>query len=348
VHSRLSWPRLALASALCLVVVAAGIAYLVRSGRPVTARAQSAASTATPSASAAAGTSGTAGASGAASASGTAGASGTASASGAPGAWRRLWSADFRGPAGAGLDPAQWTYQTGTGTFGDGSVTTMTTSPGNVHLTGGGELDITALRQGTAWTSGRIRSVATFTPPPGGELKVTASLRQPAPVSALGYWPAFWLMGVGSWPEHGEIDIAEDVNALNGHSAAFHCGSLVGRNADGTFGPCHERTGLSSHLLPCAQCQHGFHDYSVIVDLRTPGAGQIRWYLDGRAFFEVRESQVGAATWNEAIDHGFAVMLDVALGGTYPDQACRCVTPVAATSSGGTLSVRDIAVYQRG
>jgi len=214
-------------------------------------------------------------------------------------AWAKVWSAGFRGPAGSGADPAQWVYQTGTGTFGDGSVETMSRSPRNVHLNGDGELDITALRQGI-------------------------------------------------WPEHGEIDIAEDVNAVSGHSGAFHCGNLVQRNADGTLGPCHEHTGLSSHLVPCGQCQAGFHTDSVIVDLRDPSDGQIRWYLDGREFFSVRETEVGAAVWDEAVDHGFWIILDLAIGGSYPDQACHCLTPNATTSSGGTMRVRDVAVYQRG
>jgi beta-glucanase (GH16 family) len=257
-----------------------------------------------------------------------------------------VWSADFRGPAWAGPDPAQWLYQTGTGKFGNGEIEDMTSSPQNVYLNGDDELDITARHEGTAWTSGRIRSVAAFTPPARGELQVVASIRQPDPGYGLGYWPAFWLLGEGTWPEHGEIDILEDVNALSEHSGAFHCGNLYQHNADGTLGPCHEDTGLSSHLRPCGQCQDGFHTYSVIVDLRHQGAGQIRWYLDGGEFFSVQENQVGAATWDEAIDHGFWIIFDLALGGSYPDDTCHCSAPDSDTSSGGTMSIRSVAVYR--
>jgi beta-glucanase (GH16 family) len=262
--------------------------------------------------------------------------------------WEKVWSADFSGPAGDGVDQAQWLYQTGNDKFGNGEIEAMTSSPQNIHLNGKGELDITALYQNGMWTSGRIKSLAAFTPPVGGEMQVVASIRQPDPGSGLGYWPAFWLLGEGTWPEHGEIDILEDVNALSDHSGAFHCGNLIQRNADGTVGPCHEDTGLSSHLRPCSQCQDGFHTYSVIVDLRNPGDGQIRWYLDGSEFFSVQESQVGAATWDEAIDHGFWIIFDLAMGGSYPDDSCHCSAPDSATSSGGTMSVRSVAVYRTG
>jgi len=260
--------------------------------------------------------------------------------------WTKVWSADFSGPAGAGVDKAQWLYETGHGKFGNGSIETMTSSPQNVHLSGNDELDITAVHQSGLWTSGRLRSVAAFTPPAGGEMQVVASIQQPDPGNGLGYWPAFWLLGEGIWPEHGEIDILEDVNTLSDHSGAFHCGNLYQKNSDGTLGPCHEYTGLSSRLQPCSQCQDGFHTYSVIVDLSNPDDGQIRWYLDGNEFFSVQETEVGAATWDEAIDHGFWIILDLAMGGSYPDQTCHCSAPDRATSSGGTMRVRNVAVYR--
>ena len=35
----------------------------------------------------------------------------------------------------------------------------------------------------------------------------------------------------------------------------------------------------------------------------------------------------------------------VAIGGGYPDAICSCVGPTAQTTSGGTMSVRGVAVY---
>ena len=59
-----------------------------------------------------------------------------------------------------------------------------------------------------------------FAAAPGGKLEMTASIEQPDPASGLGYWPAFWSLGSpmrtgGGWPQSCEIEMMEDVNALN-------------------------------------------------------------------------------------------------------------------------------------
>jgi len=260
--------------------------------------------------------------------------------------WVQLWSDSFTGPAGSGISQQSWAYQTGHGIFGSGEIETMTGSPGNVHLDGRGDLDITAISQGATWTSGRIRTRSVFRAPAGGELMVTASIRQPDPVGGVGYWPAFWLLGPGAWPEHGEIDILEDVNGLSEHSGALHCGNLTEPNPDGTFGPCHEQYGLGSGLRPCPGCQQGYHTYTVIIDRRDATDQQVRWYLDGRQFFSVSESRVGTAAWQSAFSQGFAIILDLAVGGSYPDTVCRCGAPTNSTTSGGTMSVQYVTVYR--
>ena len=264
------------------------------------------------------------------------------------GGWSRVWSDEFNGPAGSGVDPSVWKYDTGQGIFGTGEIETMTQSTANVHLDGRGNLDITALGHGQSWTSGRIQTISSsFGAPAGGEMAVTAEIRQPNPASGLGYWPAFWMLGPGDWPSTGEIDILEDVNALSEHSATLHCGNLNDANPDGTLGPCHEFTGLSSGLLPCPTCQARFHTYTAVVDRRHPADEEIRWYLDGREFFRVDEQQVGQAAWIAAVDHGYSIIFDLAIGGSYPDGVCGCTTPTDQTTSGGTLTVRSVAVYTR-
>jgi hypothetical protein len=259
-----------------------------------------------------------------------------------PSGWSTVFSDDFSGAAGNGPS-SSWIYDTGPGSsFGTGEIETMTNSAANVHLDGNGNLDITALGSGGSWTSGRIQtSTANVGAPAGGELEVTASVEQPSPASGLGYWPAFWMLGPGQWPENGEIDILEDVNALSQHSGTFHCGTDPG-------GPCNETNGIGSGLQGCSGCQTGFHTYTVIVNRTNTSSESITWYLDGAQFFTVSESQVGAATWQAAVDHNMSIIFDLAMGGGYPNGVCGCSTPTSSTSSGSTMSVAYVAAYTTG
>jgi Carbohydrate binding module (family 6)/Glycosyl hydrolases family 16 len=258
---------------------------------------------------------------------------------------------------------SNWTYDTGTqysGTgcsanWGTGEVETDTASTANVSEDGNGHLDITPVNSGGAWTSGRIETVADdFAAPAGGELEVSASIQQPNPSSGLGYWPAFWMLGDGfrasgagtsgtmdcsNWPSTGEIDIMEDVNALSELSGTLHCGVDPG-------GPCNETDGLGSGLVSCSGCQTGYNTYSVIINRTNTSDESITWYLNGNAYYTVSESQVGTSTWQAAVDHGFFLILDVAIGGGYPNGVCGCTTPTSSTSSGAAMSVGYVAVYQ--
>jgi hypothetical protein len=260
---------------------------------------------------------------------------------GPPAGWTTVFSDNFAGPAGSMVNSANWEYDTGPGSsFGTGEIETMTNSTSNVYLDGNGHLDITALESGGAWTSGRIQ---TTTPnvgaPAGGELEVTASIEQPNPASGLGYWPAFWMLGPGTWPATGEIDILEDVNALSEHSGTFHCGVDPG-------GPCNEPDGIGSGLLACSGCQTGYNTYSIIINRTNTSAESITWYLNGTQTFQVNESQVPTATWQAAVDHNFSIILDLAMGGGYPNGVCGCTTPTSATTSGATMSVAYVAAYE--
>jgi hypothetical protein len=279
-----------------------------------------------------------------------------------PPGWTTVFSDGFSGSAGSPVD-SQWTYDTGTqyngsgctGNWGTGEVESNTNSTANVSQDGSGHLNITPLNSGGSWTSGRIETVAdNFAAPAGGELEVSASIRQPNPGNGLGYWPAFWMLGAGfrasgagtsgtmtcsNWPSTGEIDVMEDVNALSEHSGTLHCGTDPG-------GPCNETTGLGSGLQSCSGCQTGYNTYSVIINRTNTSNESITWYLNGNAYFTATESQVGTATWQAAVDHGFFLILDLAIGGGFPNGVCGCTSPSGSTSSGAAMSVGYVAVYQ--
>src|SRR5580658_722193 len=278
-----------------------------------------------------------------------------------PSGWTTTYSDSFSGSAGSGVDSG-WTYDTGTqynGTgctanWGTGEVETNTSSTANVAEDGNGHLNVTAVDNGGSWTLGRIETVADdFEAPAGGEMEVSASVEQPNPSSGLGYWPAFWMLGAGfrssgagtsgtmdcsNWPSTGEIDVMEDVNALSEHSGTLHCGVDPG-------GPCNETTGLSSGLVACSGCQTGYNTYSVIVNRTDTSDETITWYLNGTSYYSVSESQVGTSTWQAAVDHGFFLILDVAIGGAYPNAICGCTSPTSGTSSGAAMGVGYVAVY---
>ena len=257
---------------------------------------------------------------------------------GPPSGWSTVFSDDFSGSSGSGID-SQWQYDTGPGSdFGTGEIETMTNSNSNVYLDGNGDLDITALNNGGDWTSGRVQTTsANVGAPAGGELEVTASIEQPN--SGDGYWPAFWMLGPGQWPENGEIDIMEDVNSLSELSGTVHCGTDPG-------GPCDEPDGIGSGLVGCGGCQSGYNTYTMILNRTDTSDESITFYLNGNQYFSVSESQVGTSTWQAAFDHDMSIILDLAMGGSYPNGACGCTTPDGSTVSGGTMSVQYVAAYE--
>ncbi|MDM7854881.1 carbohydrate-binding protein [Cellulomonas alba] len=276
----------------------------------------------------------------------------------APSGWTTVFSDDFSGAAGTGLNRADWLYDLGHSypggawNWGTGQVEAETDSTANVYQDGAGHLVIKPIRasDGT-WTSGRVETQRTdFAAPAGGQLEMVAALKQPDPANGLGYWPAFWALGdaarangATSWPTTGEIDIMEDVNARSQVAQTLHCGT-------GSGGPCNETIGLGSGLQDCAGCQTSYHTYAAVIDRRNTSAEQLRFYVDGALTSTVTQAQVGTATWQQAIDRGYFMILNVAMGGAFPDALCGCSTAASlgSTTSGAGMSVDYVAVYQQG
>jgi beta-glucanase (GH16 family) len=267
--------------------------------------------------------------------------------------WALVWSDEFTGAANSAIDGTKWLFDIGTSypgaaqNWGTGEIETMTNSTANVYLDGLGNLAINPIRgaNGT-WTSGRIETQRNdFEPPANGMLAVEASIQQPnvTSVNGLGYWPAFWMLGgpfrnvYTNWPFIGEIDILENINGMNAVFGTFHCDRATG-------GACNEPTGRGSGAKPCVGCIGNFHVYRIEWD-RSVTPQQIRWYLDGVNYFSVDQSQVGTAEWIAATNHGFMIILDVAIGGGFP--AAFGGGPTPNTISGVPMLVDYVRVYQR-
>jgi hypothetical protein len=258
-----------------------------------------------------------------------------------PAGWTTVFGENFAGAAGSAPSPANWFYDIGTG-YGTGEIEHTTNSTSNVYLDGNGHLVLKAINSGGTWTSGRIESTRDdFQAPPGGELEMSASIEQPNPANGLGYWPAFWALGApmrtgGGWPQSGEIDMMEDVNGLNEASQTLH---------DAANSPGHA-------LIACpgsgSGCQTGYHTYSVIINRTNTSAETLQFVMDGTVESTITEASVGTTAWQEAIDHGFFIIFDLAMGGNYPNGICGCTSPTSATTSGASMSVGYVAVYEEG
>ncbi|MFI5841926.1 glycoside hydrolase family 16 protein [Catenuloplanes sp. NPDC051500] len=275
-----------------------------------------------------------------------------------PSGWTLEWGDDFTGAANALPSASNWIFTTGTqypggpANFGTGEIQTYTTSSTNIGLDGSGNLRITPVRNSAGqWTSARIETQRTnFKPPAGGVLRIEGRVQMPnvTGAAAAGYWPAFWALGAPyrgnywNWPGIGELDIMENVNGLNQVWGTLHCGVNPG-------GPCNETNGIgATRACPNSACQGTFHTYAIEWDTSV-SPNLLRWYVDGTQFFQVSQSQVGASYWSQMTDHnGYFILLNVAMGGAFPNGVAGSSTPTASTASGVPMLVDYVAVYRKG
>lgn len=280
-----------------------------------------------------------------------------ASPSPAAAGWTLEWSADFTGPAGTLPSSQKWifdlghSYPGGPANWGTGEIQTYTKDPSNISLDGAGHLRITPRRDAAGnWTSARIETRrANFRPPQGGVLAIEGRIRMPdvTGAAALGYWPAFWALGAPyrgnywNWPGIGEFDIMENVNGINRVWSVLHCGVSPG-------GPCNEATGLgASRPCPGTPCQASFHTYRFEWDTST-APHELRWYVDGRNYHTISQADLPVGTWNQLTSHGYFILLNVAMGGAFPDGVAGFATPTTSTEPGHSMLVDYVKVWTSG
>ncbi|MEV4457929.1 glycoside hydrolase family 16 protein [Microbispora sp. NPDC049633] len=280
-----------------------------------------------------------------------------ASVPGTPSGWSLVWSDDFTGAAGSLPSSTNWiidtghSYPGGPSNWGTGEIQNYTANPANVSLDGSGNLRITPIGSGQNWTSARIETRRTdFKPAAGRILRIEGRIQMPNVTgnAALGYWPAFWALGspyrgnYQNWPAIGEFDIMENVNGINSVWGVLHCGVNPG-------GACGETNGIgASRACPGSTCQSAFHTYRFEWD-RSITPNQLRWYVDGQQFHSISQSQLDATTWSNMTSHaGYFILLNVAMGGGFPNGVAGFSTPTSATVSGRPMVVDYVAVWQSG
>lgn len=126
-----------------------------------------------------------------------------------------------------------------------------------------------------------------------------------------GFLPAFWMMPTdenlyGQWPRCGEIDISE----------------VLGDNTKKTYGTIHYGTPYSSHqgdwTLETGDFAEEYHDFALEWE-----PGKLTWYVDGIPFYTTSDWYTaqdgeGEITYPAPYDQPFYVILNLAVGGTWP------------------------------
>ena len=222
-----------------------------------------------------------------------------------------VWADDFDGPAGSAPDPAKWGHETGGNGFGNRELEYYTNSTSNAALDGDGNLVITARRENPAgyrcwygscqYTSARLNTAGKFTQQYG---RIEARIKLP---QGQGIWPAFWALGsnIGrvGWPNSGEIDIMETI----GTTPSVNHGSLHGpgySTGDDVLG--------DSYTLPNGgSFADDFHTFAIdwSPDL-------VSFLVDGQTYQSLTPADANGSPW--AFNHPFYLLLNVAVGGTWP------------------------------
>jgi beta-glucanase (GH16 family) len=225
--------------------------------------------------------------------------------------WTLVWSDEFNGPDGSAPDSSKWTHDTGGKGWGNSELECYTNRLQNAQLQGG-HLVITAQQEsvpftcsdGTAnnYTSARLKTQGLFSQAYG---RFEARLKIPA---GQGMWPAFWMLGnniaTAGWPACGEIDIMENIGKEPGTvHGSLHGPSTTSRTSDAT----------SIFTLPAGRAlADDFHVFAIEWE-----PGVVRFYVDANLYATFTASQWPAGgTW--VFDHPFFILLNVAVGGTWP------------------------------
>lgn len=210
-------------------------------------------------------------------------------------------------------DSSKWGYDLGAGGWGNSEVQSYTNSTNNITVTGG-NLKITAINTGSAYTSARLKSENKFEFTYG---KIEARAKMP---TGGGTWPAIWSLGqdyaTNTWPACGEIDFMEH----RGNTPNVIHGTLHYPGVSPGAGNTNSTTILNASTE--------FHIYKTIW---SPTA--IKFYVDDVLFHSV--ANTNALPFNS----DFFLILNVAMGGTFGGT----IDPAFTQSS---MEVDYIRVYQ--
>jgi len=216
-----------------------------------------------------------------------------------------VWSDEFDGTS---LNLDNWTYETGTGTWGWGNNEEeyYTSRKENIRIENG-FLVIEARKEaynGSSYTSARIKSLNKQEFAYG---KIEARLKVPA---GAGTWPAFWMLGkIGSWPGCGEIDIMEHVGI---EPKNLHC-ALHTLNKNGMNGQNFSATQTLQNNVA-----DDFHILTLEwVENEFLGYDRMHFYVDGVKTATFGETSQLQETNDWPFTSPFYFIINLALGGNW-------------------------------
>jgi beta-glucanase (GH16 family) len=290
-------------------------------------------------------------------------ASATVNAQPAEGGWDIVWSDEF---GGTELDRSKWKPEESCWGGGNQERQCYTDRPENIRVTDG-ILHLKARKERFTgpdrppeiadkpnpqkrqeFTSGKIRTLG-LAAWKYGKIEFRAK-----PPKGQGTWPAIWMMPAGNayggWPLSGEIDILEGVNL--GASCEI-CEGNIGENRMisalhfGDYAPKNKfrdtRVALPSLALP----SDDFHVWTL-----EWGKGLMRFYLDGRKYWELTQddwetaSPLAKGNPVAPFDQPFYIMANLAIGGGLAEK--NNDKGVAANVTPAEFQIDWIRIYQCG
>ncbi len=216
------------------------------------------------------------------------------------GEYELVWSDEFDGNE---LNLDNWDYIINGNGNGNQEKQYYTNDPKNIRVIDG-VLEIEARRENKEWaeyTSARITSKdkQDFT---YGKFEARIEVAKGG-----GVWPAWWMMGYGSWPMCGEIDILEYVGNTPGK--AIHALHTYSKN--GMYGNNWSANPTIEGI------EDGFHTFGIEWEKSAlQGRDVIRFFVDGAQTGECYDpiATEDDAQWPYVDD--FYLLLNLAVGGT--------------------------------
>ena len=283
--------------------------------------------------------------------------------------WRLVWSDEFDGSE---VNSKRWNFEVDCRGGGNQEQQCYTSSADNAFVKDG-VLNIVALPASPGeekpYTSARIntKGKGDFK---YGRFEIRAQLPQ-----GQGTWPAVWMFPTdevyGGWPRSGEIDIVEAVNLKAARAdgtpesytyGTLHYGKIDANGRDSA-------TGKGYTLPDGANPADDFHTYAIEWN-----EGEIRWYVDDYLFATQRSSDVvinakgqavglrhkgwfaeffSPATGEEQVsytnapfDQEFHLIMNLAVGGTWPESVNETGVDPDAFTNGQALKVDWVRVYE--